>query len=126
MGFTMAMVQRAIERYERDGRVATFAHHSSVESVDGQWYVFIVDEEGNTIAHHNPEFVGRDPAFARPTRDPTCYFYGDDALGNPFPLSLCDKFPNGGCRTRMTQRTRRHNVLTQRPLRALHMPRRFG
>ena len=76
-GFTKAMVQEAIERYQADGREATVAHYSTEESVDGQWYVFIIDEEGYTIAHPNPEFVGRDPGLRL---DPTGYYYGDDLL----------------------------------------------
>ena len=47
------------------------------ESVDGQWYVFIIDQDGYTIAHHNPQFRGRDPSLRV---DATGYFYGDDLL----------------------------------------------
>ena len=47
------------------------------ESVDGQWYVFIVDEEGYTVGHHNPMFRGRDPS---ERVDSKGYFYGDALL----------------------------------------------
>ena len=51
------------------------AYYNTRESVDGQWYVFIVDEEGYTIGHHNEMFLGRDPSLRV---DSTGYFYGDD------------------------------------------------
>ena len=40
--------------------------------------MFIVDQNGYTIAHPNPMFVGRDPSLRV---DATGYFYGDDLLG---------------------------------------------
>ena len=75
--YTKSLVEEAIRRYDRDGRQATIEYYSSGESVDGQWYVFIVDGNGYTIAHPNPEFVGRDPSLRV---DATGYFYGDDLL----------------------------------------------
>ena len=75
--YTKAFVQQAIERYQRDGRQATIDYYNSVDSVDGQWYVFIVNPDGITIAHHNPQFRGRDPSLRV---DATGYFYGDDLL----------------------------------------------
>ena len=45
--------------------------------MDGQWYVFIIGEDGYTIAHYRPESVGRDPALRV---DANGYFYGDDIL----------------------------------------------
>ncbi len=75
--YTQSIVQDAIRRYEQDGREATVAYHSSAENVDGQWYVFIIGGDGYTIAHHNPEIIGRDPALRV---DSTGYFYGDDML----------------------------------------------
>ena len=57
--FTRAMVEQAIARYESDGREATVAYYNSPESVDGQWYVFIGDENDIMIAHATvPENVG--------------------------------------------------------------------
>ncbi len=76
-GFTQAMVRDAVARYQKDGRDAAVAYYSSPESVDGQWYVFIIDEEGYTIAHPNPDFIGRDPGMRV---DPTGYVFGDDLL----------------------------------------------
>ncbi len=76
--YTKAVVQKAIQRYERDGRQATVDYYSTVESVDGQWYVFIINEGGLTIAHHNPKFLRRDQSLRV---DATGYFYGDELLG---------------------------------------------
>ncbi len=60
--YTKAIVQTAIDRYESDGRQATIDYYNTSESVDGQWYVFIVGSDGVTIAHHNEKFRGRDPS----------------------------------------------------------------
>ena len=76
--YTVASVEDAIQRYERDGREATAAYYNNAASVDGQWYVFIVDDGGITIAHHNSKFRGRDPS---ERVDVTGYFYGDELLG---------------------------------------------
>ena len=77
--YTEAAVQQAINLYEAVGLEDTVAYYNTPESVDGQWYVFIVDgESGFTIAHHNPVLRGRDPGLRV---DPTGYFYGDDLLG---------------------------------------------
>ena len=77
--YTEAVVQQAINLYEAVGLEDTVAYYNTGESVDGQWYVFIVDgESGFTIAHHNPVLRGRDPSLRV---DPTGYFYGDDLLG---------------------------------------------
>ena len=75
--YTKALVQKAIQRYERDGKQATIDYYNSTESVDGEWYVFIIGPDGLTIAHHRPEFIGRDPSLRV---DPTGYFYGDEML----------------------------------------------
>lgn len=76
--YTRAFVSRAIDLYNAIGREDTVAYYNMTESVDGQWYVFIVDEDGYTIGHHNPMFRGRDPSLRV---DSTGYFYGDDLLG---------------------------------------------
>ena len=36
-------------------------YYNTTESLDGQWYAFIVDGDGYTIAHHNPMFLGAGP-----------------------------------------------------------------
>ena len=75
--YTQAIVQDAIRLYNEEGRQAVIDHYSSPENVDGQWYVFIIGEDGYTIAHYRPESVGRDPALRV---DASGYFYGDDIL----------------------------------------------
>ncbi len=48
--YTQALVEEAIARYERDGLDATVAHYNTPESVNGQWYVVIIDETGTILA----------------------------------------------------------------------------
>ncbi|MDE0312657.1 MAG: cache domain-containing protein [Caldilineaceae bacterium] len=72
--YTKSIVQDAIRYYERNGRDATVEHYSSEESRHGQWYVFIVDADGYTIASPNRETIGRGP---EQRLDAKGYFYGD-------------------------------------------------
>ena len=59
--FAMALVQGAIDLYKTEGREAMIAYHNSPASIDGQWYVFITDENNIYLAHPvKPEFVGKD------------------------------------------------------------------
>ena len=58
--YTKYFVDAAIARYETQGRDAAIAHYSREESIDGQWYVFIIDEEDHLIAHPNPYRLGLD------------------------------------------------------------------
>ena len=45
------------------GREASIAYHSSKESIDGPWYVFLLDEDGYVLANPaRPDFVGTTPA----------------------------------------------------------------
>ena len=76
--YTRSLVRQALNLYDALGLEAAVDYYGSEESVDGQWYVFIVDQNGYTIAHPNPMFVGRDPSLRV---DATGYFYGDDLLG---------------------------------------------
>ena len=76
--YTKAFVQQAINLYDVVGRDGTIAYYNTTESMDGQWYVFIIGGDGYTISHSNPMFIGRDPALRG---DSTGYFYGDDILG---------------------------------------------
>ena len=75
--YTQSIVQDAIRRYDRDGSEAAIAYYSSADNVDGQWYAFIIDGDGYTIAHYTPDMIGRDPALRV---DSTGYFYNDDML----------------------------------------------
>ena len=73
--YTQALVQDAIRFYNQEGLQAAIDHYSSPEIVDGQWYAFIIDEDGYPIAHFNPAIIGRDPALEV---DSTGYFFGND------------------------------------------------
>ena len=75
--YTKALVRQAMNLYVALGLEETVAYYNTQESVDGQWYVFIIGQDGYTIAHHNPQFRGRDPSLRV---DATGYFYGDDLL----------------------------------------------
>ena len=75
--FTKHFVEQAVQFYIQNGREATIAYYNSPASVDGQWYVFIADENDIVIVHAPvPARRGgylRDPA----TRtDITGFFYG--------------------------------------------------
>ena len=58
--YTQHVVDNAIARYQAQGLDATLAHYNSPQSVDGQWYVFIIDENDMVIGHPEPERVGLD------------------------------------------------------------------
>ena len=60
--YTKSVVSQALNLYDALGLEAAVEYYSSSESVDDQWYVFIVDEDGYTIAHPNPIFLWRDPS----------------------------------------------------------------
>ena len=77
-GYTRGFVQQAINLYNAVGLEETLAYYNTRESVDGQWYAFIVDAAtGVTIGHFNPALRDRDPSLRV---DATGYFYGDDLL----------------------------------------------
>ncbi len=59
--YTRAFVEKAISRYESTGREATAAYYNTPESVDRDWYVFIIDENDMFLSHPTvPEYVGTD------------------------------------------------------------------
>ena len=62
--YTQFYVAEAISRYERDGREAMLAYYNTPESVDGQWYMFIFDEDDVLVANRNPDLVGNTAAEA--------------------------------------------------------------
>lgn len=57
---TLNFVQRALEFYDAEGREATIRHYNSPASVEGENYLFILDEEGVLVAHINQELLGQD------------------------------------------------------------------
>ena len=59
--FTKDFVQAALDRYDREGREATLAYYNDPASVEGQWYMFIIDENDLFVSHPAmPELIGRD------------------------------------------------------------------
>ena len=56
--FTQAFVLQA-ERYEETGKEATVASYNTKESVDGQWYVFIMRTRPSSLMTPNPALVGK-------------------------------------------------------------------
>ena len=74
----------------RDGPDATVEYYTNAESVDGEWYVVIVNSEGYTIAHHNPKFRNRDPSLRVDSKG---RFYGDELLGATADGRWVDYFP---------------------------------
>ena len=58
--YTKFFVDNAIDRYKSEGLDATLAYYNRAESVDGQWYVFIIDENDLIIAHPDPNRLGLD------------------------------------------------------------------
>ncbi len=57
--YTKAFVAAAISRYDAEGRDAALAFYNSPESVDGEWYIFIIGEDAEVLAHAAiPENVG--------------------------------------------------------------------
>ena len=58
--YVRSLVDGAIERYEADGLDSTIEYYNSEESVDGQYYVFIGDENDVMLAHATiPDNVGK-------------------------------------------------------------------
>lgn len=62
--YTKFFVEQAIDYYEHHGLEATLAYYNSPESIDGQWYMFIFDENDVLIANRNPDLVGNTAAEA--------------------------------------------------------------
>ena len=59
--YTRSLVLSAIARYESEGRDATVTYYNDPERIDGQWYVFITDEDDFFVAHPvRQDFVGTD------------------------------------------------------------------
>ena len=58
--YTKFFVNNAISRYETQGLDATLAYYNREQSVDGQWYVFIIDENDLVIGHPDAHRLGLD------------------------------------------------------------------
>ncbi|MCY3919978.1 MAG: hypothetical protein OXG38_09255 [Chloroflexi bacterium] len=60
--YTQAYVRGAINLYDAVGRDATLAYYNTAESIDGQWYMFIIDESDTIVAHAANEDLRGIPA----------------------------------------------------------------
>ena len=77
--YTKFFVNNAISRYETQGRNATLAYYNRPESIDGQWYVFIIDENDLVIGHPDAQRLGLDVKGWVGT-DANGYNFGPDML----------------------------------------------
>ncbi len=77
--YTKFFVDNAISRYETQGLDATLAYYNREQSVDGQWYVFIIDENDLVIGHPDAHRLGLDLK-GWVSLDATGYNFGPDML----------------------------------------------
>ena len=77
---TVDLVQQALRRYDEKGREATLDYYNSPESVEGERYVFIVDEDDRVITHRSPDLLGQDLKGDLGV-DVTGYRFGEVMLG---------------------------------------------
>ena len=57
--YTQAVVQRALQLYGALGLDAAIEYYNSPESIDGQWYVYVIDPNDRIVAHAaNPALRG--------------------------------------------------------------------
>lgn len=75
--YAQVMVEDAIDHYNREGRQEAIDYYCLPESMDDEWYVFIVDEFGHTISHYNSDLIGQEPMLYI---DSTGYPYGQELL----------------------------------------------
>ncbi|MCY3924030.1 MAG: cache domain-containing protein [bacterium] len=72
------LVAEAIERYDAEGRAATLEHLNSPAALDGEWYVFVADSDGISLANANrTDIVGTDRSNAT---DVTGKNYGQEIM----------------------------------------------
>ncbi len=77
--YTKGFVDQAVDHYNSLGLDATLAYYNSPQSVDGEWYVFIIGRDGRIAAHATqPERVGLAVAVQVDTNG---YNYGADIAG---------------------------------------------
>ena len=77
--YTKFFVYNAISRYDAGGLDDTLSYYNRVESVDGQWYVFIIDENDEVIGHYDAHLLGQDLKGAIGT-DANGYNFGPEML----------------------------------------------
>ena len=78
--FTVGLVMDALELYEEEGLPATLEYYNSPENVQGEWYVFIFDEDNKLIANANQDLLGMDLKGDLGV-DSAGYRFGDVMLG---------------------------------------------
>ncbi len=96
--YTKFFLENAISRYESQGLEATLAYYNRAESIDGQWYVFIIDENDLVIGHPDAHRLGLDLKGWVGT-DATGYNFGPDMLsatGNGKWVSYVYRNPESG------------------------------
>ena len=74
--YARALVEQAVARYDAEGKDATLVRYNDPASVDGQYYVLIIDSSVlRAVANGaRPDLVGTIPDRI----DPTGYYYGSD------------------------------------------------
>ena len=77
--YTKFVVENAISKYDAEGLDATLSYYNRLESVDGRWFVFIVDADNRVIAHYNPHLLNEDLRGPLGT-DPNSYRFGREVL----------------------------------------------
>ncbi len=77
--YTRYFVQNAISEYETYGLETVLAYYNSTQSIDGQWYVFIIDENDLIIGDPDPGRVGLDVKGPAGT-DVNGYHFGPELL----------------------------------------------
>lgn len=103
VAYTQFVVGQAISRYEADGLDAVLAHYNDPASVDGEWYVFVIDRNDVVIGHFDPGRRGQDVKGVMGT-DINGYNFGPEMLAateagrwvpyvyvNPAALTLGDE-----------------------------------
>ena len=82
---TIDFVRDALDFYDSEGRQATIDHYNSPDSAEGQFYLFILDENGVLVTHLNQDLLGRDVHTS----------FGVDVDGNRFGLLMLEAPPEG-------------------------------
>ncbi|MDE2682615.1 MAG: hypothetical protein OXI54_00475 [Chloroflexota bacterium] len=75
--YAQHLVNLAVERNQKDGLEKTVAYHNSDAGKDGEWYVFIVRDDGDLLATAKQELVGQNLNDGLGT-DPSGYDYWSD------------------------------------------------
>ena len=77
--YTKFFVENAISKYDAEGIDATLSYYNRTESVDGPWFMFIIDANDKIIAHYNPHLLNEDIKGPLGT-DPNSYRFGQEML----------------------------------------------